>query len=165
MANDYSFDILSKVEYQEIDNAIQQAKKDVDVRFDLRDSNSTMELSKTENKITLNSSDTHKLKAVGEILRQKLIKRNISLKSCVFEDAKTMGNQRAEQIVKLQQGLSQENAKEITRCVKDSKLKVQTQINGDKVKIIAKKIDELQAVIRLLHAQNFEFYFTCHINN
>jgi len=165
MASDHSFDIISKIDYQELDNAIQQAKKEVDVRFDLKDSNSTIELSKTDNKVTINSSDSYKLNAVGEIFRQKLIKRNISLKSCQFEDPKTIGQNRSEQVVKLQQGISQEHAKLITKCIKDSKLKVQAQINGDKVKVTAKKIDDLQGVIQLLRSQNFDFYFSCHINS
>ena len=165
MASEPSFDIISKIDYQEIDNAIQQAKKEVDVRFDLKDSNSTIELSKADNKLTINSADGYKLKAVGEIFRQKLVKRNFSLKSFVFEDPKTIGQGRSEQVIKVQQGLSQEQAKDVTRCIKDSKLKVQTQINGDKVKVSAKKIDDLQAVIQLLRSQDFDFYFSCHINS
>lgn len=165
MASDYSFDIISKIDLQEIDNAIQQAKKEVDVRFDLKDSNSTLELNKTDNTVKLQSSDTYKLKAVSEIFRQKLVKRNISLKACVFEDPKVIGQGRAEQIAKLQQGLSQEQSKQIVKAVKDSKIKVQIQINADKVKVTSKKIDDLQEAMQLLRSQNFDFHFGFHINN
>lgn len=165
MANDHSFDIISKVDLQEIDNAIQQAKKELDVRFDLKDSNSLIELNKGDNTVKLQSADSYKLKAIGEIFRQKLTKRNISLKACVFEEPKIIGQGRAEQVAKLQQGLSQEQSKQIVKVIKDAKTKVQVQINGDKVKVTSKKIDDLQEAIQLLRTQNFDFFFGFHINN
>jgi hypothetical protein len=153
MAAENSFDIVSKVDLQEVRNAIEQATKEVRTRFDLKDSKSDIRL-EGEEAIQLASADNYKLEAVTEILRQKLVKRGISLKALTFGTVEPASGSTVRQKVTLQQGIASEKAKEIVRIVKDSKKKVQASIQGDTVRVSSKDRDVLQEVIALLRGRD-----------
>ena len=140
MASDNSFDVVSKVEIQEVKNAIDQASKEVHARFDLKDSKSKIELEGTD-AIQLASQDEYKLKAVMEILSQKLVKRGVSLKNLEYEKIEPAANSSVRQKIKLKQGIAGESAKKIVAKVKDSKMKAQASIQGDTVRISGKDKD------------------------
>jgi len=154
MAADNSFDIVSKVDIQEVRNAIDQASKEVNARFDLKNSHSTIKL-EGEDTIQLASADEYKLKAVIEILQQKILKRGISLKSLTFEKLEPATGNSVRQKIKLTQGIASEKAKEIVRVIKDSKRKVQASIQGETVRITGKDRDTLQEAIALLKNHDF----------
>jgi uncharacterized protein YajQ (UPF0234 family) len=154
MASDNSFDVVSKVEIQEVKNAIDQASKEVHARFDLKDSKSKIELEGNDT-IQLASQDEYKLKAVIEILSQKLVKRGISLKNLEYEKIEPAANSSVRQKIKLKQGITGDSAKKIVAKVKDSKLKVQASIQGDTVRIAGKDRDTLQQVIALLKGGDY----------
>ncbi len=154
MAADNSFDIVSKVDIQEVRNAIDQASKEVHSRFDLKNSNSSIKL-EGDDTIQLASADEYKLKAVIEILQQKVIKRGISLKSLTFEKIEPATGNSVRQKIKLTQGIASEKAKEIVRVIKDSKKKVQASIQGETVRITGKDRDTLQEAIALLKNHDF----------
>jgi cyclic-di-GMP-binding protein len=154
MAADNSFDIVSKVDIQEVKNAIDQASKEVNARFDLKNTNSSIKL-EGEDTLQLASADEYKLNAVTEILQQKLIKRGISLKSLTYEKIEPATGNSVRQKIKLTQGIASEKAKEIVRVIKDSKKKVQASIQGDTVRITGKDRDTLQEAIALLKGNDF----------
>jgi cyclic-di-GMP-binding protein len=153
MASENSFDIVSKVDMQEVRNAIDQAIKEVRTRFDLKDSKSEIRL-ETDEAIQLASADAYKLEAVTEILRQKLVKRGVSLKALTFGTVEPAAGSTVRQKVTLQQGIAGEKAKEIVRIIKDSKKKVQASIQGDTVRVSGKDRDSLQEVIALLRGRD-----------
>ena len=161
MAAENSFDVVSKVELQEVKNAIDQASKEVNARFDLKNSKSKIELEKEE-AIQLASADEYSLNAVIEILSQKLVKRGISLKNLEYEKVEQAAGQSVRQKIKLKQGIASENAKKIVAAVKDSKLKVQASIQGETVRIVGKDKDALQQVMAKLRGGDFgvELQFT-----
>ncbi len=150
MAEEHSFDIVSKVDLQEVSNAVQQATKEIGQRFDFKGSKSSIELQKEKNEITLISDDEHKLKSVIDILQGKLIKRGISVKSLIYGKIEPALGATVRQVITLQQGIAQDKAKEIARIIKDTKLKVQAEIQKDQVRVRAKKIDDLQTAIKVL---------------
>lgn len=154
MASDNSFDVVSKVELQEVKNAIDQASKEVHTRFDLKDSKSKIELEGDET-IQLASQDEYTLKAVIEILSQRLVKRGISLKNLEFEKLEPASNSSVRQKIKLKQGIASENAKKIVAAVKDSKLKAQASIQGDTVRVVSKDRDILQQIMGKLRSGDF----------
>ena len=154
MAQDNSFDIVSKVEIQEVRNAIEQALKEIRQRFDLKDSKSEINFAEAEKEIQLASKDEYKLEAVKEILGQKLVKRGVSLKNLTYGKVEPAAGSSVRQKVSLQQGIPTEKAKEIVRLVKDSKKKVQASIQGDTVRISGKDRDDLQAIIALLRGRD-----------
>ncbi len=166
MASDNSFDVVSKVELQEVKNAIDQATKEVNARFDLKDSKSKIDLEGTD-AIQLASQDDYKLKAVIEILSQKLVKRGISLKNLEYEKIEPAANSSVRQKIKLKQGITGDSAKKIVAKIKDSKLKVQASIQGDTVRVTGKDRDSLQQVIALLKGGDFgvELQFTNYRSN
>jgi len=166
MANDNSFDIVSKVEIQEVKNAIDQATKEVNARFDLKNSKSTIALEKEE-AIQLASQDEYTLSAVIEILSQKLVKRGVSLKSLEYEKLEPASNSSVRQKVKLNQGIASDKAKKIVAAIKDSKLKAQASIQGDTVRVSAKDRDILQEVIALLRKEEMgiDLQFTNYRSN
>jgi uncharacterized protein YajQ (UPF0234 family) len=152
---DNSFDVVSKVEMPEVLNAVQQAIKEVQQRYDLKDSKSTIELNEKENKILLQSKDEFKLKAVVDILQGKLVKRHVPLKALSYGEIIPAAGTTVRQEITLQQGISTEKAREIVKKVKDSKLKVQASIQGDFVRVSGRDRDTLQQVIALLRAEDF----------
>ncbi|MBN9616220.1 MAG: YajQ family cyclic di-GMP-binding protein [Acidobacteriales bacterium 59-55] len=153
MASDNSFDVVSKVELQEVKNAIDQASKEVHARFDLKDSKSKIELEGTE-AIQLASQSEYTLKAVIEILSQKLVKRGVSLKNLEYEKIEPAANSSVRQKVKLVQGIPSEKAKQIVALIKESKKKAQASIQGDTVRVVSKDRDVLQDIMGLLRGKD-----------
>jgi uncharacterized protein YajQ (UPF0234 family) len=150
-----TFDIISKIELPEVSNAIQQAIKEVQQRYDLKNSHSVIELNEKDNKILLASADEFKLKAVIEILEQKLVKRKVPLKGLNFGVVTPAANSSVRQEVTLQQGIPIEKSREIVKVIKDSKKKVQASIQGDLVRVSGKDRDALQEVMQMLRGQDF----------
>ena len=165
MAQENSFDIVSKVDIQEARNAIDQAIKEIRQRFDLKDSHSEVTLE--GNEIKLASANEYKLEAVKDILAQKLVKRGVSLKNLTYGKVEAAMGQSVRQKISLQQGIPVEKAKEIVRLVKDSKKKAQASIQGDSVRITSKDRDELQAIIAMLRGKDMglELQFTNYRTN
>ena len=161
MASDSSFDVVSKVEIQEVKNAIEQATKEVNARFDLKNSKSKIELEGTET-IQLASQDEYTLQAVIEILSQKMVKRGISLKNLEHEKVEQAAGQSVRQKIKLKQGIASDNAKKIVAAIKDSKLKAQASIQGETVRVVSKDKDTLQQIMAKLRGGDFgvELQFT-----
>jgi hypothetical protein len=152
MAQDNSFDIVSKVDIQEVRNAIDQALKEIRQRFDLKDSHSEVTLEGND-AIQLTSDGEYHLEAVKEILGQKLVRRGVSLKNLTYGKLEPAAGKSVRQKIFLQQGIPIEKAKEIVRLVKDSKKKAQASIQGDIVRISSKDRDVLQAIIALLRGK------------
>jgi uncharacterized protein YajQ (UPF0234 family) len=161
MPADQSFDVVSKVDLQEVKNAIDQASKEVNARFDLKSSKSTIVLEKEE-AIQLASQDEYTLKAVIEILGQKLVKRGVSLKNLEYEKLEPASNSSVRQKIKLKQGVSSEPAKKIVALIKESKKKAQASIQGDTVRVTSKDRDTLQEIMGMLRGGDFgvELQFT-----
>jgi len=148
-----TFDIVSKIDTQEVSNAIQQALKEVHTRFDLKDTKSNIEQEKDA--IVLHSADEYKLKAVNDILQQKLVKRGVSLKGLTYGPVEPAAGGTAKRKVTMQQGIPIEKAREIVKLVKDSKKKAQASIQGDLVRISGKDRDTLQEIIAMLRGHDF----------
>jgi uncharacterized protein YajQ (UPF0234 family) len=148
-----SFDIVSKIDMQEVGNAIQQALKEIHTRFDLKDSKSNIEIEKEA--IVVQSADEYKLKAVNDILQGKLVKRGVSIKGLTYGAIEPAAHSTARQKITLQQGIAIEKAREIVKCVKDSKKKAQASIQGDLVRISSKDRDTLQEIIALVRGRDF----------
>lgn len=150
-----TFDIVSKVEMPEVVNAIQQALKELQTRYDLKDSKSSIELNEKDLKILLHSSDDFKLKAVNEILEGKLVKRKVPLKNLNHGVIEPSAGSTVRQEITLQQGIPIEKAREIVKAIKESKKKVQASIQGDLVRVSSKDRDTLQEIIVLLRSKDF----------
>ncbi len=151
---DNSFDIVSKVDLQEVANAIQNAVKEIHTRFDLKDSKSDIQLEGKE-ALVLSSADEYKLKAVNDILQSKLVKRNVPIKAFNYGVVESAAGSTVRQKITMQQGIPIEKAREIVKVIKDSKKKVQASIQGDTVRVSGKDRDSLQEVIALLRGRDF----------
>jgi cyclic-di-GMP-binding protein len=149
-----TFDIVSKIDLQEVSNAIQHAMKEITTRFDLKDSKSSIAL-EGKDAIILHSIDDYKLKAINDILQAKLVKRGISLKGLTYAPIENALGATAKQKITLQQGIPIEKAKAIVQLIKNSKKKVQASIQGDLVRVSGKDRDSLQEIIALLKQQDF----------
>jgi uncharacterized protein YajQ (UPF0234 family) len=149
---DNSFDVVSKVEMPEVVNAIHQAMKEVITRFDLKDSKSDIQLLEKDHKIVITSKDEFKLRAVGDVLAQKLVRRKVPLKNFSFGAITPAAGSTARQEIALQQGIPIEKSRELVKAVKESKKKVQASIQGDFVRISSRDRDTLQEVIALLRS-------------
>lgn len=154
MAN-FSFDIVSEVDLQEMDNAVNQANKELAQRYDFKGSKSSIDYDRKEKKITLIADDDFKLRALTDILATRMAKRNISLKSLKFNDPEKAFEGYLRQKVEICVGIDKEKAKELTGIIKKLGLKVQAQIEGEKIKVSSQKKDDLQAVITHLRGLNF----------
>jgi uncharacterized protein YajQ (UPF0234 family) len=152
---DNSFDVVSLVEMPEVVNAIQQAVKEITTRYDLKDSHSTIELNEKDKKIALASQDEFKLRAVIEILGQKLVKRKVPLKALTYGPIIPSAGSSVKQEVTLQSGIPIEKAREVVKHVKDAKLKVQAAIQGDLVRVSGKDRDTLQQAIASIKGHDF----------
>lgn len=150
MADEFSFDVVSKLDLQEVENAINQANKEISTRFDFRGSVSRIDFDKKAPSLTLFSDDEGKLKSVVDILQNKFIKRNVSLKAMDYQSLEPAEKATVRQLVKLKQGIPSDKAKEIVRMIKDAKLKVTPSIQGEQVRIVSKSKDELQTVMAFL---------------
>ena len=164
---DNSFDIVSKIELPEVSNAVQQALKEIQQRYDLKDSKSSIELNEKESKLILVSRDEFSLRAVTDILQGKLVKRKVPLKGLSYGTVTPAAGSTVRQEVTLQQGISTEKAREIVKAIKDSKKKVQASIQGDFVRVAGKDRDTLQEVIGMLRATDFgiDMQFTNYRSN
>ena len=154
MAN-FSFDIVSEVDLQEVDNAVNQAIKEMAQRYDFKNSKSSIDYDREEKKITLIADDDFKLRSVTDILATRLAKRGISLKSLKFNDPEKAFEGTLRQRIDISIGIDKEKAKELVGIIKELKLKVQTQIEGEKLRVSSLKKDDLQAVIT--HLKNIDF--------
>ena len=155
MAQDFSFDIVSKINLQEMDNAINMSMKEISQRFDFK--GSVSDIKNEENKkLVIVSDDEFKLKNVIDILQGKLVKRGISLKFLDYGKVESSLGGSVKQEITLKQGIPQEKAKQINTLIKDKKLKVQPQIQGDQIRVASKSKDELQVVIQMLRSANLD---------
>jgi len=157
MAANHSFDIVSEIDFQEVDNAINQTIKEVQQRYDLKDSKAEIILNKKEKQISINTKDDYSLKQSIDILQSKFIKRGISIKALKYRDPEPAAGGRVKQTIDLQSGISKENAKIITKMIKDSKLKVNAQIQDEQIRVTGSKIDDLQSIIKLLKEADLNF--------
>ena len=155
MPQDFSFDVVSKVDLQEVSNAVQQASKEIATRFDFRASASKVELRDKELEIVLTSDDEHKMKSVVDILETKLVRRGVAVKALDYGRAEPAAGGTVRQVAKIQQGIPSEKAKEIVKAIKDRKLKVQASIQADQVRVSGRAKDELQSAIALLKERDF----------
>ena len=161
MANECTFDVVSKVDLDEVKNAVNQAVKEIGQRFDFKGSISKIEL-KAEGGLTLTSDDEVRLKAVVEVLQSKLVKRGVSIRSMEFAKVEAAAKGSVRQEVKILQGIPGEKAKGMVKALKDSKLKVQAAIQGDQLRISGKSKDDLQEAMALLkkNDQGLDLQFT-----
>lgn len=156
MAAQSSFDITSTVDLQEVDNAVNQARKELAQRYDFKGSKASIELKANENLVELVADDNFKMEAVLEILTTRLVRRGVPTKNMKPSELETIGGGLVKRKVELQQGISSDAAREITKFVKDQKLKkVQVSIQGDQLRVTSGSKDELQRVIQLLRGQDF----------
>ena len=157
MAQKFSFDVVSEVDFQEIDNALNQALKELSQRYDLKDSKTTVELNKKDKTILINSKDDYGVKASVDILQSKFIKRQISLMVMKLEEIEPASNGRVKQLINLQSGISKENAKKITKMIKEMSVKVSAQIMDEQVRVQGSKKDDLQQVMTELKSADLDF--------
>jgi uncharacterized protein YajQ (UPF0234 family) len=149
-----SFDVVSQVDPQELDNAINQTRKEIGQRYDFKGTKTSIEID--EDSIHVVSDDDFKVKAVVDVLQSKFVRRGISLKALVYGRIEPAAGGLARQTITVQQGIDADHARQIVKLVKDTKLKVQTQIQGDQLRMSGKKRDDLQQVIQLLKAQDLD---------
>lgn len=147
-----SFDIVSKVDMQEVDNAVNQTVKEITQRYDFKGSKSEVTLE--QNTVKILADDDFRLKAIVDILQSKFVKRGLSLKSMEHGKAETASGGMVRQIITVQQGISKEKGKTVCAHIKESKLKVQAQIQDDQVRVTGKNIDDLQEVIQLMKGKD-----------
>ncbi|HKI52389.1 MAG TPA: YajQ family cyclic di-GMP-binding protein [Geothermobacteraceae bacterium] len=148
-----SFDIVSKVDMQEIDNAVNQVRKEIEQRYDFKGTHNEINLEKDS--LVILAADDYKLQAVIDVLKGKLVRRNVSTKCLDFGSKEPASGGAVRQRVAIIQGIAQDKGKEIVKAIKQSKLKVQGQIMEDQVRVTGKKIDDLQAVIQLMKGSDF----------
>jgi len=160
MASEASFDIVSKVDMQELNNAVRQAEKEIETRFDFKGSKCSITIEKDE--LVVVSDDEYKLKSVIDILQSKMVKRGVPIRNLEYGKIEPAAMGTVRQRIKLKQGIDQEAAKKINTMIRDSKLKVKSQIQGDQIRVSGKSRDDLQAVIRMLKAADvgLELQFT-----
>lgn len=157
MADTFSFDIVSKVDLQEVDNALNQARKEIIQRYDFKDSKSSLEMKTKELEIVVISDDEFKLKSVIDILQSKFVKRGVPLKALSYGAVAQAAGNTVRQIIKLQNGIDKENAKLLTKMIKDARLRVQAQIMDDQVRVSGKSKDELQTVMGMVRQADLPF--------
>ncbi len=164
MAKDCSFDVVSEFDKQELVNAVDQVKRDVASRFDLKDSGSSVEL-EGDKAITITTSDDMKLRNIYDILQTKLVKRNLSTRILDPQPAENALGGKVRQVINLKKGLNQELAKKIVADIKETKKKVQASIQGDQVRVSGKDKDDLQEVIRLLRSNEEKYDYPLQFTN
>ena len=155
MPQDFSFDVVSKVDLQEVANAVQQASKEIATRFDFRGSASKIELRDKELEVVLISDDEHKLKSVIDILETKLVRRGVAVKALDYGKVEPAAGGTVRQVAKIQQGIPSEKAKEIVKAIKDRKLKVQASIQADQVRVSGRSKDDLQNAMATVREGDF----------
>ena len=155
MPQDFSFDVVSKVDLQEVANAVQQASKEIATRFDFRGSKSKIELKEKELEIVLVSDDEGKLKSVVDILETKLVRRSVAVKALDYGKVEPAAGGTVRQVARIQQGIPSEKAKEIVKAIKDRKLKVQASIQADQVRVAGRSKDDLQTAMAVVREGDF----------
>ena len=155
MAATYSFDVTSTIEMPEVDNAVQQAKKEIAQRFDFKGSTAAIELDQKANTLTLTAEDNFKLESVWDVLQTRLIKRNVAVKNLKRGDVEGASGNTVKQVITLQQGIPIEAAKDIVKHLKDLKLKAQAAIQGEQVRVTSASKDTLQDAMQALRAKDF----------
>ncbi len=153
MGAESSFDIVSKIDLAEVDNAIDQTRREIATRYDLKGSNSTID--RQERQVTLTTADEFKLRSIDEVLRQKLAKRGVPLKGLTFSEPALAAGGQVRQTIDIQDGIPNEKAREIVKLIKDLKLKVQASIQGDQLRVKGAKKDHLQSVIQAIKEKDF----------
>jgi len=157
MAKNSSFDIVSEIDFQEVDNAVNQATKEIIQRYDLKDSGTQIELNKKDKLINLNTKDDYSRKQSIDILQTKFIKRGLSIKVMKLEEPEPAATGRLRQKINLQSGISKDNAKKITKMIKDMNLKVSAQIMDERIRVQGAKKDDLQLVIQKAKEADLDF--------
>ena len=155
MAKDHSFDVVSKVNLQELKNAVQMAQKEIQTRFDFKGSRASITLEEEPFALKLTADHVVQLKSVADVVQGKLVKRGVSLKSFDWKQPEELPAGGAKQQALLQQGLSGEKAKEVVKAIKGLGLKVEPRIEGESIRVAAKQIDDLQTVIQALQQKDF----------
>jgi hypothetical protein len=155
MPQDFSFDVVSKVDLQEVSNAVAQASKEIATRFDFRGSASKIELRDKDLEVVLASDDEHKLKSVVDVLETKLVRRGVAVKALDYGRVEPAAGGTVRQVAKIQQGIPSEKAKEIVKAIKDRKLKVQASIQADQVRVVGRSKDDLQSAITVIRERDF----------
>jgi len=157
MAKNSSFDIVSEINFQEVDNAVNQALKEIRQRYDLKESFTELDLHKDDKSIVLTTKDDYARKASLDILQSKFIKRSIPLKSMKFEEPESTAKGKQRQKIELQSGISKDNARKITKLIKTLKLKVNAQIMDERIRVQGAKKDDLQAVQNAVKEADYDF--------
>ena len=151
-----SFDIVSSYDMQEVDNAVNIVKRDIQNRYDFRGSNSSINLDKSDKKIKIEAGNSMQREAIVDMLQDRSITRKVSLKVYDFLEEEKASGMTVRQYVNLKEGISKENAKKINKLIKDYKLKVQSQIQGEQLRVSSKKIDDLQEVMKRLNSEKLD---------
>ena len=151
-----SFDIVSKFDMQEIDNAVNMVKRDIANRYDFKGSSSDLDLNKNENLIKIEADNEYQVQAIVDMLEKRSISRKISIKTFNYSNIEQASGMSVRQIVNLKQGIDKDNATKINKLIKNQKLKVQSQIQGEQLRVTGKKIDDLQKVIEMIKQENIE---------
>lgn len=149
-----SFDVVSQIDQHEVDNACNQARKEIAQRYDFKGTESSIE--KTDEGIVIRSNSEGRIDAARDVLESKMVRRQVSLKSLDAQPPQQAGGSMWRQLIKLKEGISKDKAKEIAKAIKDSKIKVQAAIQGDSVRVSGKKRDDLQATIAFLKEKDFD---------
>jgi len=157
MASNSSFDIVSEIDMQEVDNALNQAVKEISQRYDLKESHTVCELNKKDKLITINTKDDYSRKQSIDIIQTKFIKRGISIKALKYSEPEPASNGRLKQVINLVVGIEKENAKKVTKLIKELKVKVTAQIMDEKIRVQGPKKDDLQEVIKAVREADFDF--------
>ncbi|MCX6144145.1 MAG: YajQ family cyclic di-GMP-binding protein [Ignavibacteriales bacterium] len=157
MAQQNSFDIVSEVNLQEVDNALNQARKEIIQRYDFKDSKTVIDFNEKEKQITLHSIDEFHLKSAVDIVQSKLVKRGVSLKALRYSAIEPAANSTVRQVITLIVGISKDDARLVVKMIKDSKIRVQAQIMEDQVRVSGKDKDDLQSVIQMMREADLKF--------
>lgn len=151
-----SFDIVSEVNVQELDNAVNQTNKEISQRYDFKNAKTSVEWRAKDKEVVIVADDDYKLSAATDILQSKLVKRSVPLKNLKYETIEQATGGQVRQVIKIQQGIDKDAAKKINQVIKDSKLKVTSQVMDDQVRVTAKSIDDLQTTMRTVKAASLE---------
>ena len=151
-----SFDIVSKLDMQEVDNAVNMVKRDITNRYDFKGSSSSIALNKSDNNIIINADNDYQMTTIVDMLQNRSISRKVSIKAYEYKGVENASGMKLRQHVNLQSGISKENGKKINSLIKDLKLKVNSQIQGEQLRVTSKKIDDLQTVIGSLKEKNLD---------
>ncbi len=151
-----SFDVVSKIDLQEVDNAVNSVNRELSNRYDFKGADFSIEIDQKDKKITVNAPDDYKLGQIGESIKAYSVKRGIDVKALGFEDPQSASGNTLRQIIKLKDGIEQEIAKKMTKDIKASKIKVQASIRGDELRVEGKKRDDLQQVMSNLKAAGYD---------